>query len=228
MMYKRLEGDGDSSDFNYDQISQDLRLYNKLIKDYSKSQASSRLKISQQISNLKDSLKETFKRPRPTKDSKVKIISLEKQFEDLNRQFKSIPGIEEELRASDYSPGPEENLEDFGIMERDSLAYKDSIQLKNEELRERKERVDELHKDMHTVNEMFKDAAIMIKEQGEDVTLVERHVDTAVKETGKGVNELVKAEGYQRSAKKKMCIIFIIAAVVVGVLLAIVFGAGVF
>jgi uncharacterized protein (DUF3084 family) len=205
-----------------------LRSYNKLIKDYSKAHGKSRHQISQQIALLKDSLKETFKRPRPTKDSKAKLTPLEKQFEELNRQYKSVPGTEEELKASDYSSNPEENLEDFGIMEKDSLAYHDSVQLKNEELRERKERVDELHKDLHTVNEMFKDAALMIKEQGEDLTVVEKHVDTAAQETGRGVRELTKAEGYQRSAKKKMCIIFVIAAIVVGVLLAVVFGVVVF
>lgn len=224
MSYQRL--DGDSSDFDFDQISQELKAYNKYINEYQKSTGAARAKLTQQISELKNNLKITFQRARPTKDTRVKLTSLEKQFEDLNRKYKAIPGSEEELKVSVYSQQEVENLEEIGIMERDSLAYVDSVHLKNEELKERKEQVEVLQKDFFTVNEMFKDAALMIKDQGGELDVIENHVTVAASETNKGVGELVKAERYQGSAKKKLCVIMIIAAVVVGVLLAIVFGVG--
>ena len=81
---------------------------------------------------------------------------------------------------------------------------------------------------MITVNEMFKDTAMMVKEQEEMLVVVDKDVTNAAGQTGKAVGELNKAEGYQRSAKKKMCVIMIIALVVVGVALAIVFGVKMF
>lgn len=226
MSYQRL--DGDSPEIDCEKISQEVKAYSKYINEYSKSRGPNRLKISQQITDIKNNLKSTFQNARPNKDTKVRLAQLEKQFDELTRKYKSIPGNEEELKVSVYNQPDVENLEEIGIMERDSLAYVDSVHLKNEELKERKEQVEVLQKDFITVNEMFKDTAKLIKEQGEDLDVIDKHVGVAVSETGRGVNELVKAERYQGSAKKKLCIIMIIAAVVVGVLLAILFGVKVF
>jgi t-SNARE complex subunit (syntaxin) len=54
---------------------------------------------------------------------------------------------------------------------------------------------------------MFKDVAKMVNEQGTMLNNAEEHVDNAVVESGKAVNELNKADNYQRSSKKKLYII---------------------
>ncbi|OMJ76723.1 hypothetical protein SteCoe_23836 [Stentor coeruleus] len=224
MDYQKL--DSGSSDFDFQQISKDLQKYSKIIREYEHSSGHKRREKSEEITKLHEYLKAIFEKPRSNKDTKAKLSSLEKQFKQLNENFgKMRTNDEVELKASFDT---EENLESIGVQERTSLAYRDSAQLRNEELTERKAQIEALNKDFVEVNEMFKDAAKMIHEDGKHLDVAEKHVIVAVAETGKGVQELHKADGYQKSARKKMMCIFLIAAVVVGVLLAIVLGVVVF
>lgn len=224
MDYQKL--DAGSSDFNFQEISKDLQKYSKLIKEYEHSSGHKRREKSDDITKLHEYLKGIFEKPRSNKDTKAKLSSLEKQFKQLNENFTKMRTNDEvELKAS---VDTEENLESFGVQERTSLAYRDSVQLRNEELTERKAQIEALNKDFVEVNEMFKDAAKMIHEDGKQLEVAEKHVTNAVAETGKGVQELHKADKYQKSARKKLMCIFLIAAVVVAVLLAIVLGVVVF
>jgi t-SNARE complex subunit (syntaxin) len=221
MAYRKLSSGGDSFDFDYDDISKNLKQFGTKIKEYKKSDSSNKKAINVQISKIQGHLKEIFKRPRATKD-KSNLETLEKQFKELISEYEKCFSSSSD---STYDDKPEEDLQELGIEEKESLAYNDSIQLKKEEISERKEKIENLHKDFIVINEMFKDTAMMVKEQGEMLENADKNVDVAIKETGKGVDELVLADGYQRSAKKKLGCICIIAFIVVGVLCAILFGA---
>ena len=113
----------------------------------------------------------------------------------------------------------------LSLEERQSLAFQNVSQLNEEDLKRRQEEITHIEKDMVIVNNMFKDVAGMIVQQGEMLNQAETHVDKAQQETGEAVNELRRADKYQKSGSKKMCYIFVIVLIVVIVLILIVLGA---
>ena len=223
MSYQKLSSE-DPSKFDYEDISRNLKNLDKQLKIYQKCGGQAQFASKREIESIQHHLTEIFKRPRIIKDDKAKLLQLESQFKELNQKI----NIQSKGPENSYEIKPEENLEDFGINEKSSLAYKDSTELKHEELLERKENIENLQKDFIIVNDLFKDTAKLAKEQGVMLEEVDKNVNVAVAETGKGVSELHKADQYQQKAKRKLGCIFIIAAIVVAVLLAIVLGVVVF
>ena len=85
-------------------------------------------------------------------------------------------------------------------------------------IREREQGIKEIETTVLEVNEMFRDLGTIVTEQGVMIDSIENHIETAAIETDHGVEELVKAQGHQKSANRKMCLIFIICVVVLAVI----------
>lgn len=219
MSYQKFPAE-DPSKFDLEDISKNLRNLDKQLKLYQKDPGN--VGLSKEIERIQGYLTEIFKRPRAGKETKSKLHQLESNFKDLNMKFR------QREHENTYEVQTEENLEDFGINERSSLAYNNSVEIQKKELEERKENIENLHKDFIVVNSLFKDTAMMVGEQGKMLEEADKNITVAVAETNKGVNELHKADKYQQSAKKKLGCIFIIAFIVVGVLIAIILGVVVF
>ena len=162
MSYQRLSPD-DPHKFDYEDISKNLRSFDKKIKDFQKTGGSSQSSLIKEIKIIQDHLTEIFRRPRITKDDKTRLLSLENQYRELNSRFQDLKPQEMES-SRDFRDG--EDLEELGIQERNTLAYHDSGQLKQAELLERKENIEILQKDFVIVNSLFKDTAMMVGEQG--------------------------------------------------------------
>ena len=79
----------------------------------------------------------------------------------------------------------------------------------------RHENIEGLQRDFIIVNDLFKDTAMLAKEQGVMLGEAEKSVSVAVQETGKGVKELHKADKYQQKAKSKLTCILIVAVLIV-------------
>ena len=76
---------------------------------------------------------------------------------------------------------------------------------------EREEEVRQLEASVVQVNEMFRDLASIVQQQGIMIQTIDSNVDVAVKETTKGVGEVTTAAKYERATRSKMCCIFFIA-----------------
>ena len=76
--------------------------------------------------------------------------------------------------------------------------------------RERDAEIREIENDVQTVHDIFSDVAILVQNQGEYVDNIESNVDASARSVLNGVNELEKAETYQKSARSKSCIIIMI------------------
>ena len=61
------------------------------------------------------------------------------------------------------------------------------------------------------VNEIFKDLAIMVHEQGEVIDSIEANVDNAATHVETANVQLEKARHYQKASRRKLCIILIIS-----------------
>lgn len=219
--YKKLSS-GDSTGVNSNDIQYNLRQFQSKIKEFQRAQPAEQRSIDKDIKSIRSQLKGQFSKPRITSEEKSRIDVLEKQYAELKNNYSKLKN------QSNYHGKSEHSDEIFdNIQERDSLVVT-SEEIKEQEFMVKRAEIEQLQKDMVIVNEMFKDTAMMVKEQGDMIQEADTHVTTAAGETGKAIGELHKADKYQQKAKRKMVCIFVIALVVVGVLLAIVLGVVVF
>ncbi|XP_063609704.1 syntaxin-7-like [Penaeus indicus] len=98
------------------------------------------------------------------------------------------------------------------------------IQMEQEQelraLQEREGQIRQLESDIMDVNQIFKDLATMVHEQGEVIDSIEANVESAQVHVSQGAGQLQQARQYQNKARrKKICIIAIVIVV-----LAIVIG----
>lgn len=92
-------------------------------------------------------------------------------------------------------------------------------------LKARQEEIEALEKDLIDTKVLFKDVSELVQEQGISLDKIEEHADVAQAETGHAVEELERAEVYQKRARGKLCWIIVavlalcivVAAVVLGV-----------
>ena len=213
--YTKLSGE--SFDFDYEDIQNSLKVFNTKLKEYQRSNERSKNTMYTELEKHQSRLQEIFSRPRLKGSDRAKLETLEKQYKELSSNFSKIkPNLEMggESRKVHHRAQNDDFLD--GIVEDESLVFHDVNQLNEKKLAERHEDVTKLQKDFIIVNDLFKDSAKLVGEQGDMLAASENNLMIAV--------ELQRADVYQQKAKRKLGCIFIIAAVVVAVLLAIILG----
>ena len=176
--------------------------------------------------NLSKELLNIFKTP-PSRSEKLQHDKLAKEFEALFKQFQALNQelIEKEKTVLHIQEEQvRESISNDQFIQRDTLAFKSVGDLDEAMLKERHNEINQLERDMTEVNTMFKDIAAMVQEQGGMLDGTETNVENTVKETGKAVEELNKADEYQKRSKRKMMCLLAIALVVVVALILIVLG----
>lgn len=71
---------------------------------------------------------------------------------------------------------------------------------------------------------MFQDLAVLISDQGAQLTTVDQAIVATAERTRDGARELVKAERSQRAARNKCLCLWLVAAAVLSVLMVILFA----
>ena len=79
---------------------------------------------------------------------------------------------------------------------------------------DRSDEIRQLEKDMVDINSMFRDIAGMVQEQGIIVDTIESNTIEAAKLTEEGVQQIEKAQEYQKKSRKKMCVLLSVAVVI--------------
>lgn len=200
-----------------------LRELKKIISDQSKSskdRTKLAVKTGDNLINLKNRINTILRSPVPANEKQF-VDRLKKSAEELFRQFTETENQINSSAPLESESNPHDTF-DPGFVEEESLAIKDEDELSHENLLKRNEDIQQVHKDFVEVNSMFKEVAHLVGQQGESLDVAEGHVDTAVKETTRANIELDSANKYQRSAKKKIVVIFLIVAVVVAILIGVV------
>lgn len=200
---------------DYEQKLKDLR---KLITESKskKTTATSKalMKKQDEIINLTNSLK-SLMRLQVAPSEKQIFDKLKKIAEQLFKQFNDLEQASETVEEKEEDLDPE-------FVHHESISFQNIGEVDSGVLQERLDGIQNLHKDFHEVNNLFKEVATLVESQGNLLDESEKHVETAVKETSRANIELDSASNYQRSAKKKAVCIFLIVLVVVGILIAVV------
>jgi hypothetical protein len=76
-----------------------------------------------------------------------------------------------------------------------------------------------IQRDVLTTRDIMQDINILIEEQGEDLNVMEANVTQASDSVERGVAEVRKATVYQKSARKKKCILLVVVLVILGIIL---------
>ncbi|TKA81546.1 hypothetical protein B0A49_00460 [Cryomyces minteri] len=105
------------------------------------------------------------------------------------------------------------------------LASQDEVDFQESLIVERESEIRNIEQSVGELNELFKDVAHMVHEQGEQLDIIADNVQGVRDDTQGASTELRTAERHQRSARGKACCLLLILAVVLTVvILAVVLG----
>jgi len=146
---------------------------------------------------------------------KVQRIAAEKEKESVSRARSMSSQMPTPSPMGGYS-------DEHGLAAHDRTAGGIQVQAEEEisvELIEERERaIRQLEADIVGVNEIFRDLATMVYEQGDMIDSIEANVDSAAVHVEDANVQLHKASDYQKAARKKMCCILVTLVIVAGVL----------
>ncbi|XP_045455903.1 syntaxin-16 [Melitaea cinxia] len=154
-------------------------------------------------------------------------------FEELSLQDNELlPGLtnnQTDLLFSLPSTSTSQNYDDQnldGMFEKQALNQKQLLLMQEENskmIEEREEEVNKIVKSIVDLNDIFKDLANMVHEQGTVLDRIDYNIEQTQVQVYEGYKQLQKAERYQRKNRKMHCIFILgIAVVVMFVLLIIV------
>lgn len=152
---------------------------------------------------------------------KVQRLAMEKERESVQRFRTQSTGQDPAFDDNESSPIRDENSSNNL-----NLQVQQQEDVNIEMIREREEALHQLESDIVNVNEIFKDLAIMVHEQGETIDSIEANVDHTQQHVEAANVQLSKARTHQSAArKKKCCLIVILLAVVIALALIIYFAS---
>jgi len=91
------------------------------------------------------------------------------------------------------------------------------------ELRQREEAIRQLETDILDVNQIFRELATLVHDQGDTIDSIEANIESSSIRVTQGTEQLRKASGYQTSARKKQCIMFGAGAVILLFLILVIY-----
>ncbi|XP_017335412.1 syntaxin-12 [Ictalurus punctatus] len=92
-------------------------------------------------------------------------------------------------------------------------------------IKERETNIRQLEADIMDVNQIFKDLAVMIHDQGDIIDSIESNVESSEVHVERGTEQLQRAAYYQRKSRKRMCILALVLSLVVTIFAIIIWRA---
>lgn len=100
----------------------------------------------------------------------------------------------------------------------------DNVQDVVNDIESRHQDILKLEKQVQEVFELFKDLATLVDLQQESLDVIENRIQSAKNYTEKGEADLQDAEKYQNKSRNRRCIILLIVTIILGIVIAVVFG----
>ncbi|ORY10847.1 SNARE domain-containing protein [Clohesyomyces aquaticus] len=99
------------------------------------------------------------------------------------------------------------------------LASQDEVDFQESMIIERESEIRNIEQSVGELNELFRDVAHMVHEQGEQLDIIEENVDNVNVDSQGAHKNLVQANRYQKNARSKACILLLILAVVLVIII---------
>jgi len=105
------------------------------------------------------------------------------------------------------------------------LASQDEVDFQESLIIERESEIRNIEGSVRELNELFRDVAVMVHNQGTDIDLIDANVTNVLEDTRNADTELRTASRHQKNARNtKCCLLLILAVVLTVVILAVVLG----
>ncbi|CAL8316853.1 unnamed protein product [Merluccius merluccius] len=111
---------------------------------------------------------------------------------------------------------------DFQTQSQEEAITEDDLRL----IQERESAIRALESDIVDINDIFKDLGLMVHEQGDMIDSIEANVETADLSVQNATQQLARAADYQRSSRKKICILLVVLAIAAVIIGLIIWGVG--
>ena len=151
-------------------------------------------------------------------------MALEKQRATASAQRVAIDAGE----TSDlprYTDDPQQQQQQQQQQDQVRVASQDEVDFQESLIVERESEIRNIEQSVGELNELFRDVAHIVREQGEVFDVIENNVQNTVTDTRQADVELRSANRYQKQARgKACCLLLIMAIVVVIIVLAVVLG----
>ncbi|XP_034383889.1 syntaxin-7 [Cyclopterus lumpus] len=149
----------------------------------------------------------------------------QRQAADKEREFVA------RVRASSRVSGgqPDDSFGNVPVFLHESQMQAQAEAITEEDLRliqERETSIRQLESDITDINDIFKDLGMMVHEQGDMIDSIEANVETADVHVQNATQQLSRAAAYQRSSRKKICIL-VMVLLIVGVVVGLIIWASV-
>mmetsp|Transcript_53342 Transcript_53342/g.122591 ORF Transcript_53342/g.122591 Transcript_53342/m.122591 type:complete len:286 (-) Transcript_53342:477-1334(-) len=85
------------------------------------------------------------------------------------------------------------------------VAELQAVALNEDVIAEREQGINNIHRTVNEVSEIFQDLALLVTEQGEHIDNIQTNIESAASQTSRGVRELAKANRSQKRARSRLC-----------------------
>ncbi|KAJ5814071.1 uncharacterized protein N7503_000821 [Penicillium pulvis] len=144
----------------------------------------------------------------------------------LEKQRASAVAARTAIEDGDHPSGDADvQLQEQQLLEQPRLANQGEVDFQETLIIEREEEIRNIEQSVGELNELFRDVAHIVGEQGGQLDIISENVQNVTQDT-RGANvELRSASRYQKNARNKACCLFVILAVILLIIvLAIVLG----
>ena len=204
-----------------------------------------RLHIGQLVKDTSEKLKQVSERDHHTEvnaSKKITDAKLAKDFQAVLREFQKAQRLAAE-RETTYAPfvpqavlptsytaseidvNSDKSLEQRALLvesrRQEVLLLDNEIAFNEAIIEEREQGIQEIQQQIGEVNEIFKDLAILVHEQGTMIDDIGSNIESAHTATGQAKSQLVKASKTQRSNSSLTCLLLVIFGIVLLIVIVV-------
>jgi t-SNARE complex subunit (syntaxin) len=144
------------------------------------------------------------------------------QRRSLERERASKAALEETAAAQSPSGHDQQQLQS---MEEPRLAQQAEVDYQENLIIEREVEIRQIEQSVGELNELFRDVAHIVREQGDMLDVIDVNVENTLSDTRGADADLRSASRYQKAARNKACCLLLIMAIIlIIVILAVVVG----
>ncbi|CAB4003307.1 t-SNARE domain-containing 1 isoform X1 [Paramuricea clavata] len=156
-----------------------------------------------------------------------KYRNIQKKLSEKSKQMMNSTGtVKFTSHRGDQIPGFDDGDDKTRLLsdeQQSQQQLEDSVSLDQSLLEERERMTRQLESDILDVNEIFRDLASIVHDQGEVVDSIEGHVIRAHDDVENANEQLQKASVYRRKARKKKCCLLLILLIILAIIAIIIY-----
>ena len=152
----------------------------------------------------------------------IQRLALEKQQASASA---ARTAVDAQDSSHPYADSPSQQQSQVQEQEQLRMASQDEVNFQESLIVERESEIRNIEQSVGELNELFRDVAHIVHEQGAQLDSIDANVQNVVGDTREADIELRSASRYQKSARSKACcLLLILALVLVIIILAAVLG----